>query len=218
MTFSNDKKVVRTIKKIMMGSHETFVKYATPLGLHHIMAAGHHYGPGPWVKDMPRADWTSVYYHKADKEGIGFDRTASGSNAIEQYHPNVRTLFESRDLIPDKYLLWFHHVKWNERLNSGRTLWDELCYTYYQGVDEIKQIKKDWQLLRGEINDEKFRSVDMLLQRQVNEAVWWRNSCLLYFQIFSEMPFPNDLEKPDKDLKFYLNLSHPYAPGIRPQW
>lgn len=218
MTFSNDNSIVNPVKEMMLGSHETCVKYSTPLGIHHIMAQGHHYGPGPWVDKMPRADWTSVYYHKADQNGVGFDRTPTGSNATEQYFPPVREMFESRELIPDKYLLWFHHVAWDEKLRSGNTLWEELCYTYYEGVEEMKTMKSKWESLRGKVDRQRFDEVNMLLTIQVKEAIWWRNSCLLYFQTFSKMPIPADLEQPDKDLEYYLNLSHPYAPGIRPRW
>ncbi len=105
LTFSN--KHEKVIKEMMLSSHQALVNYMTPLGLHHIMGANHHYGPGPWVDKMSRADWTSTYYHKADSIGIGFDRTETGSNAIAQYpSPDIQS--------KEKYLLWFHHVRWDE--------------------------------------------------------------------------------------------------------
>ncbi len=218
MTFSNDEALVNILRELMMGSHETCVRYSTPLGLNHIMASGHHYGPGPWVDNMPRADWNCTYFHRADEEGIGFDRTATGSNAVEQYFPPVKQVFASRELIPDKYLLWFHHVAWSDELSSGNTLWEELCYTYYQGVEEVKNMKTAWESLQNTIDSHRFKEVNSLLEIQVEEAIWWRNSCLLYFQTFSKMPIPEDLEQPQHDLEYYLNLSYPYAPGIRPRW
>jgi len=201
-----------------MASHEIVVKYMTPLGLHHIMGGGHHYGPAPWINTMPRADWNSVYYHKADENGIGFDRTETGSDALEQYYPEVREKFASLKTCPDEYLLWFHHLSWDYKMRSGNTLWDELCYQYYKGVDSVVWMQNEWKSLKGKIDEERFDRVTMLLGIQKKEAIWWRNACLLYFQTFSKRPIPDSLEKPDKDLKYYQSLSFPYAPGIRPRW
>ena len=114
----------------------------TPLGLHHIMAAGHHYGPGPWVSKMSRADWTSVYYHKADEKGLGFDRTSSGSDALSQYHPDFQAVFTDIDSCPQEFLLWFHHVEWDHQLANGMTLWEALCHLYYQGAAEVSALRK----------------------------------------------------------------------------
>lgn len=218
MTYSNNPAVVRPVKSILLSSYETLVKYMTPLGLHHIMARGHHYGPGPWVKEMPRADWTSVYYHKADSIGVGFDRTRSGSNAIEQYFPSVQQLFASPQTIPLKYLLWFHRVEWDQQLPSGKTLWETLCHHYYDGAREVEKMKEQWQLIKGKIDDERHERMNMLLNIQIKEAKWWRNACVLYFQSFSGMPIPDGLEKPEGSLDYYMNLNYPYAPGIRPRW
>src|SRR5690606_24210141 len=128
---------------------EAGVNYRSPLGLTHLYAQGHHYGPAPWTKDLPRADWTAVYYHRASETGLGFDRTATGSGAIEQYHLPVRELFGNRDLIPDDYLLWFHHVPWDHPMQSGRTLWDELVYRYYLGVDTVRRMRRLWAGIEG---------------------------------------------------------------------
>jgi len=214
MTFSNNKEVVTTIKKIMMPSHEYCVNYMTPLGLHHIMGWDHHYGPAPWIKDKQRADWTSVYYHKADLNGIGFDRTVTGSNALSQYHPNVAKFYSSLETCPDKYLLWFHHLPWNYKTKSGRTLWEEMCYRYNWGVNGVRDMKKIWNSLQGKIDEERFNHVKMLLAIQEKEAVWWRDACLLYFQTFSKMPIPNEYEQPEHSLEYYMSLEFPYAPGI----
>jgi alpha-glucuronidase len=212
MTFSNDDDIVKSIESIMMESRENTVNYMTPLGLHHIMGWGHHYGPGPWIKDKHRADWTSVYYHQADSNGIGFDRTATGSNAVSQYFPPVAKMFTSLETCPDKYLLWFHHLSWNYKMRSGNTLWNELCYKYYEGVDSVKSMQKTWNSLDGKIDNERFNRVKMLINIQVKEAKWWRNACLLYFQTFSKQQLPAGLEKPDKTLEYYESLQFPYAP------
>jgi alpha-glucuronidase len=217
MTFTNEKGTVEQIKSMMMASREITVNYMTPLGLHHIMGRGHHYGPGPWVKGG-RPDWTSVYYHRADSVGIGFDRTASGSNAAGQYFPPVEKMFGSREQCPEKYLLWFHHVPWDYKLKSGKTLWNALCDTYYSGVDSVRWLQRTWNKLEGKIDPERFNHVKMLLTIQEKESVLWRNSCILYFQTFSGKPIPEGLEKPEHPLAYYEKLAFPYAPGIRPRW
>lgn len=217
-TFSNDPEVVQSVTGIMMESHENLVDYMTPLGLHHIMGPGHHYGPGPWVSQMPRADWTSVYYHKADREGIGFDRTASGSDAISQYFPGAQPFFNDPETIDEKYLLWFHHLPWDFKTKSGRTLWDEIVFRYYSGVEAAKGMHDKWQDLEGLIDEGRWEHVNMMLERQVNEAILWRNSCVLYFQQFSGLPIGAEYEKPAHSLEYYENMRHPYAPGIRPRW
>ncbi|NBW37531.1 MAG: alpha-glucuronidase [Cytophagia bacterium] len=156
MTFSNDVAVIKPVKDVMMASREITVNYMTPLGLHHIMGWSHHHGPGPWIKDKHRADWTSVYYHKADSLGIGFNRTATGSDAVKQYSPAVAAKFSSLKDCPEEFLLWFHHVPWDHQVKSGRTLWDELCHRYYKGVDEVKWMQQNWQSLKGKVDQERF--------------------------------------------------------------
>lgn len=218
MTFSNDKLVVESLKKMMLASREITVQYMTPLGLHHIMGWDHHYGPGPWIKDKPRADWTSVYYHKADEQGIGFDRTETGSDALSQYAPEVRQLYGNIKTCPEEYLLWFHHVAWDYKMKSGRTLWEELCHKYYQGADSVKWMQETWNSIEGKVDRDRFNQVKSFLAIQHKEAVWWRNACVLYFQTFSKKEIPSGLPKPDKSLSYYESLQFPFAPGIRPKW
>lgn len=218
MTFSNEKDFIDPVKNIMLTSRETTVNYMTPLGLHHIMDWSHHYGPGPWIRDKHRDDWTSTYYHKADSNGIGFNRTGTGSNAVSQYSKPVNDLFSSLETVPEEYLLWFHHLPWDYKTKSSKTLWDALCYKYYDGAATVNEYQKTWASLKGKIDEERFEEVSMLLDIQYKEAIWWRNACLLYFQKFSKMPIPTNLEKPNHTLEYYKNLSSPYAPGIKPQW
>jgi alpha-glucuronidase len=213
-SFSNDKKFVDEAKKIMLSSREIMVNYMTPLGLHHIMGTSHHYGPAPWVSNAGRADWNPVYYHKADSIGIGFERTSKGSNAVAQYAPEVASVFENIKTCPEEYLLWFHHVPWNYKMKSGRTLWNELCYKYNLGVNSVRLMQKTWNTMSNLVDEERFRQVKMLLAVQEKEAVWWRNSCLLYFQTFSKMPIPSNYEQPDHSLEYYKSLRFPFAPGI----
>jgi alpha-glucuronidase len=198
---------------MMLGSREAAVNYMTPLGLAHLMARNHHYGPGPWVTGGPRADWTSVYFHRADSLGIGFDRTGTGSNAINQYFEPVRQRFASRDSVPDELLLWFHRVRWEERLRSGRTLWEELVRHYYAGVDSVRAMRSSWTRVRGRIDDERYQEVATFLSIQEKEARWWRDACLLYFQTFARRPIPPGLEKPEHTLDYYMNINNRYVPG-----
>ncbi|MBL7744483.1 MAG: alpha-glucuronidase [Chitinophagaceae bacterium] len=212
-TFTNEKIFVDITKRFMLASHQILVNYMTPLGLNHIMGNGHHYGPSPWSANLPRADWNPVYYHRADSAGIGFDRTTTGSNALAQYANEVADRWKNVNTCPDEYLLWFHHVGWNHKMRSGRTLWEELCYKYYEGVDSIKAVQGQWDKLEKFIDKERFSQVKMLLAIQVNEAIWWRNACLLYFQTFAKMPVPGKHEQPDKTLEYYKSLRFPFAPG-----
>jgi alpha-glucuronidase len=146
--------------------------------------------------------------------GIGFDRSSTGSNAVSQYFGPVKERFDNLKTCPDEFLLWFHHVPWNYKLNNGETLWNGLCARYYSGVETTIAMQKTWEGLKGMIDDERFDHVKQLLNIQVNEAKWWRNACLLYFQQFSEMPVPSRFEKPDKTLEYYRNLNFRYVPGI----
>jgi alpha-glucuronidase len=211
LTFSNDSDVVATVKAMMLASREAVVNYMTPLGLAHQMARGHHYGPGPWVEGG-RADWTSVYYSRADSEGIGFDRTATGSNAVAQYFPPVRDRFANRYSVPDNLLLWFHHVPWTAPMRSGRSLWDELLYRYNAGVDTVRWMNDMWSTLEGKIDDRRFRDVQAFLQIQEKEAEWWRDASVLYFQTFSGMPLPPGYPQPAHSLSFYRDLQCPPDP------
>ncbi len=214
MTFTNDQAFLQTVTPLMLNSHDNAVSYMTPLGLHHIMAWDHHWGPGPWVNNG-RPDWTSVYYHRADKKGIGFDRTSKGSKATEQYFQPVAKLFDQVSLIPEKYLLWFHHLPWDYQVKSGRILWDELVYHYYKGAEYVLEMQKQWDSIKDLIDHHRFSQVQQLLAIQAKEAAWWRDACLLYFQQFSGLPIPEGYEKPSKTLDYFMNLEFKYVPGIQ---
>jgi alpha-glucuronidase len=213
MTLSNDKTVVESVERMMLPSRETVVNYMDPLGLTMIFGYDFHYGPGPWIDYSPHPDWNSTYYHRADSIGVGFDRTKTGSDAVSQYHAPLSEEFNSLADCPSHYLLWFHHVPWDFKMKSGNTLWNDLCDHYYEGVDSVRAMQKTWESLKGMIDDERWHNEEMLLTIQEEEAVWWRNSCLLYFQTFSRMPIPKGFEKPNKTLEYYESLSFPYAPG-----
>jgi len=211
-TFSNNPDFVGPVKKMMLASHETLVNYMTPLGLHHIMGYSHHYGPAPWYDKAARADWNPVYFHRADSSGIGFDRTASGSNALGQYTAEARRQWENLRDCPDEYLLWFHHVSWTYTLHSGRTLWNEMCYRYQSGVEGVQQMVRTWDSVARYVDEERATQVKMLLNIQLNEARWWRDACLSYFQTFSGMPLPPGVPGPAHSLEYYKSLTFPYAP------
>jgi alpha-glucuronidase len=207
MTFTHGAKALASITRVMLGSREAAVDYMTPLGLHHLMWTGHHYGPQPWWDKEPRPDWNPVYYHRADAQGVGFDRTRTGSDEVSQYLPPVRERFENPDTCPEKYLLWFHHVGWDDRLRSGRTLWDELALRYQRGVDWVRGARKSWDGLKGLIDDERHEAVARKLAIQEHDAAWWRDACLLYFQTFSRRPLPAGVEPPRRTLQEYMAKS-----------
>jgi alpha-glucuronidase len=216
MTFTNEAAFVTPVVGLMMGSREAAVNYMTPLGLHHLMGRGYHYGPGPWVSGGPRADWTSVYYHRADALGIGFDRSPSGSNAVAQYAPPVAAEFGDRARVPEKFLLWFHHVPWDARMSSGRSLWDELVYRYSSGLDSVGAMRKTWSGLSSYIDAERFEQIAAFLAIQEQEAKWWRDASIAYFQSFSKRPLPAGFAPPEHTLAEYEAIRIPYAPGQPP--
>lgn len=213
LTFSREPEVVSEVLEMMMASREAIVDFSTPLGLHHQMAVSHHYGPGPWVNEG-RPDWTSTYYHRADTEGIGFNRSASGSNAVTQYFEPLASRYGSASDCPENLLLWFHHVAWDHPMSSGRTLWNELCHCYQRGVDAVRTLQSTWAKLEEKIDAARFAHVHGLLRVQEQEARWWRDSCVLYFQTFSKQPVPLGYEAPEKTLEQYRAIRHYYVPGI----
>jgi alpha-glucuronidase len=212
-TFSNDEKFIEPVKKMLIDSRETVVNYMTPLGLHHIMNTGHHYGPGPWVSNLSRPEWNPVYYHKADSLGIGFDRTPSGSHATEQYAPEVASIYNNLETCPDEDLLWFHHVAWNYKMKNGNTLWNNMALKYQEGVNQVQSMIKTWDNMKPYVTDERYNDIKMLLDIQYEEAKWWRDACLLYFQQYSNMPLPESVEKPTQTLDYFKSLKFPFAPG-----
>ncbi|MUP44965.1 alpha-glucuronidase [Gramella sp. BOM4] len=218
MTFTNNPEFVQPVKDMMLDSRETVVKYMTPLGLHHIMDTGHHYGPGPWVSELSRPEWNPVYYHKANSEGIGFDRTKSGSNALAQYADPIAEKYSSPETTPEKYLLWFHHLPWDYQMENGNNLWFNIATTYQEGVDEVRNMIDTWEKMEKYVDEQRYQKVSMLLQIQLKEAKWWRDACLAYFQQFSNMELPESVPAPEHNLEYYKSLKFPFAPGIRPSW
>ncbi|TLF44460.1 alpha-glucuronidase family glycosyl hydrolase [Maribacter aurantiacus] len=217
-TYSNEEEFVDPIKEMMLDSREAIVNYMNPLGLHHIFDTGHHYGPGPWVDNLGRPDWNPVYYHKADSLGVGFDRTPSGSNATEQYASEIAVQYNDPKTIPQEYLLWFHHLPWDYKLENGEILWDAIALKYQEGVDQVTQMIKTWDRMKPYLSENEYKEVSMLLEIQLKEAKWWRDACLLYFQTFSNRPLPTGVERPTKSLEYFKSLKFPFAPGIRPRW
>ncbi|MBK9925124.1 MAG: alpha-glucuronidase [Anaerolineales bacterium] len=185
-TWSNDPQIVNTLKKLMLESWPACINYMTPLGLHHIMQEGHHYGPDPAFNTAPRKDWNCTYYHRADAKGIGFDRSSTGSQATSQYHNPLREQFDKLDTCPEKYLLWFHHVPWDHRLKSGRTLWEEMQYHYQDGVTFTEELYKIWQGLKNHIDPQRYDHVLKRLDQQRENAHLWQDVCIKYFSQFTD--------------------------------
>jgi alpha-glucuronidase len=212
-TFSTGKRPTEAIVELMMRSREAVVNYMMPLGLHHIFDTGHHYGPGPWVGDLKRPEWNPTYYHRADKGGIGFDRTARGSNAIAQYAPEVARQFADPRTTPEKFLLWFHHLPWDYRMASGRTLWAEIVARYDLGVEQARDLARRWKKLKGHVDPRRHAEVSAQLVVQERDALWWRDACIAYFQSVSGLPLPNGARPPAKTLEEYKAHRYYYAPG-----
>lgn len=213
MTFSRDPAFVEPAVDIMMGSREVVVGYMAPLGLHHLMATGHHYGPGPWVDDLERADWNPTYYHRANAQGIGFDRTRTGSDAVSQYAPEVARRFGDVKRVPEEYLLWFHHMPWEHRMRSGRTLWHELVDRYSGGVVKVQAMRVIWHLIGGYVDARRRADVAAFLAIQEKEARWWRDASLAYWQSVNGRPLPPGYAPPAHSLEHYKALRFPHAPG-----
>lgn len=191
-TYENqDEKFTKPVEMMMMTSREACVNYMMPLGLHHIFKFDHHYGPEPdgFIASYP-LEWCPVYYHKADAQGVGFDRSSKGTDAVGQYPEPYRSLYDNIETCPEEYLLWFHHVPWTYKMKSGSTLWRELCMKYNMGVAMVEVYRDFWhtsakQYMKG--HEQEWQHTDSLLNVQLENAKEWRNTCLKYFQTFSKM-------------------------------
>ena len=199
------------VKQMMLNSREAAVNYEMPLGLHHLFAGNHHYGPGPWwAPKGTRIDWTPPYYHQADTSGIGFNRTHTGSDAVSQYHEPLASQLSDLKTCPETFLLWFHHLPWDYKMNSGRTLWEEICYHYDNGVQQVRGFQKVWDAARPYVDGERFTDVQSRLRKQSRDAQFYKDACVLYFQQFSRRPIPLDIERPVHDLD-YLEKTDPLS-------
>lgn len=191
-TYENqDEKFTKPVEMMMMTSREACVNYMMPLGLHHIFKFDHHYGPEPdgFIASYP-LEWCPVYYHKADAQGVGFDRSSKGTDAVGQYPEPYRSMYDNIATCPEEYLLWFHHVPWTYKMKSGSTLWQELCMRYNMGVAMVEVYRDFWhtsakQYMKG--HEQEWQHTDSLLNVQLENAKEWRNTCLKYFQTFSKM-------------------------------
>lgn len=208
-----EKEFVEPVLDMMMTSREAAVDYMMPLGLHHIFAGIHHYGPEPWYDpEGARADWIPKYYHQADPSGIGFDRTRSGSGNVDQYHEPLASMYNSLETCPEELLLWFHHIPWTHEMSSGRTFWDEMCHRYDRGINTVRRYQAVWENARPYVDAERWEAVREKLAIQESDARWWRDACVQYFGEFSGLPVPSDVEQPERPLeelkKIKLNMLH----------
>ena len=212
-TFSRDPAFTVPLAEMMVGSRQTVVDYMTPLGLAHQMGTGHHYGPAPWVSDLPRPEWNPTYYNRADKSGIGFDRMATGSNALAQYAPSVAAQWADPATGNEDYLLWFHHLPWEFRTRSGSTLWAELVARYDRGVAGVDAMAAQWAELSPYVDAQRHRDVAQFLAIQKREARWWRDASIAYFSTVCGCPLPSGARPPAHGLDWYEALRFPDAPG-----
>ena len=220
--FSKDPRFVRPMAQLLLKSREAVVDYMMPLGLHHIFAGGHHYGPEPWCNPKGwREDWLPRFYHRADTIGIGFNRTdhdepclagSAGSNNVAQYPEPLRTLYNNIGTCPENLLLWFHHVKWDHTMSNGLSLWDNLCYSYDRGVRQAREFVDTWMAVKPYVKEDVYQRQLTRFQRQAKDAQWWRDACLLYFQTFANRPLPPDCPAPvhqlDALMKYHLDIDN----------
>jgi alpha-glucuronidase len=209
ITFTPDPRFVVPAAAMMLASREAAVDYMTPLGLAHQMATGHHYGPAPWVNNLPRPDWNPTYYARADAAGLGFDRTATGSNALADYAPEAAAALAA----DPRYLLWFHHVGWDDRLADGTTLWEALVAHYDDGVARVAAMQAQWARLASFVDAERFAKTRTFLAIQRDEAQWWRDASIAYWQSVNHRTLPAGTAPPAHPLDWYRALSFPHAPG-----
>lgn len=220
--YSSDPRLVIPIAQLLVKSREAVVDYMMPLGLHHIFAGGHHYGPEPWCNPKGwREDWLPRFYHRADSIGIGFNRTDheepclagyEGSNNVGQYPEPLRTLYNNIATCPENLLLWFHHAGWNHTMSNGLSLWDNLCYSYDRGVSQAQDFVATWKSIKPYIDEERYKRQLTRFERQAKDAQWWRDACVLYFQTFSNRPLPPDSPKPmyslEELMKYHLDIDN----------
>lgn len=231
---TTDPRFINPMTRVLLESHEAVVRYMMPLGLHHIFAGEHHYGPEPWyVIKGGRDDWQPWYYHKADADGLGFNRTYDGkfydnqpgfgikigSGNARLYPDSLYNIYNNVETCPEPLLLWFHHVAWNHRMHNGETMWDALCHTYDQGVREAEAFARIWREMKPYISQTQYEEQLECFDRQAKDAWWWRDACLLYFQQFSKMPFPIDSPAPrhrlDDLMKYKLHMDNYTRADIR---
>jgi alpha-glucuronidase len=212
-TFGNDPKVVSSVVGMLMASWPAMMDYQAPIGLtfQELDGANTHYGPWPWLDSPRRSDWADVYFNRADTVGLGVDRSHTGYNTAAQYNSPLKEQFDDIRTTPEEFLLWFHHVPWDWRMKSGRTMWEELQFTYQRGVRGVETMQKDWDGLKGKIDDERFTAVKQYLVMQHRDAVWFRDASLAYFQTFANRPFTGDY-KPKYPLDYYKKLPPNTAP------
>lgn len=208
--YTHNEKFVDPMTQLLMKSRETMVNYMMPLGLHHIFAGGHHYGPEPWCAPQGwREDWLPRYYHKADEIGIGFNRTdhaelqvsaksgkpemLPGSANVNQYPEPLRTMYNNLSTCPENLLLWFHHVSWKHTMSNGLSLWDNLCYKYDEGLRQAREFVTTWESVRPYVEPARWEAQNERFVRQAQDAQWWHDACLQYFHEFSKMPYPADM-------------------------
>lgn len=213
MTWANDPRLVRPVVSMMTRSRESAVDYMTPLGLAHQMATDHHYGPAPWVCDLAEPSWNPCYYNRADASRIGFDRTTSGSNAAAQYAPVVARCFDALKCVSSAYLLWFHHLGWGSRMDSGASLWDNLVEHYDRGVASVASMSREWSSLRPFVDAARHEAVLASLKRQSVEAKWWRDASIAYWQSLSKLPLPRGHSPPPHPLSWYEAIHFDTVPG-----
>lgn len=219
-TFTDEPVFVNAMTDVLLRTYEAAVDYMMPMGLHHLFAAGHHYGPEPWCSPEGwRIDWTPPYYHRADSIGIGFDRTLGGSGAVAQYGDSLCTVYGHIDSCPEEYLLWFHHApwtytrpEWTDADGRQQNLWQRLAWHYDRGIREADSFVQTWESVKPYVDANRWQRQLELFERQAADARWWKDACMLYFQTFSRQPWPQESPLPthrlDDMMGYHLNMDN----------
>jgi alpha-glucuronidase len=200
-TLTRNPATMGKVRQMMLKTRDIYINYTSPFGLHHVMGEGHHFGPEPWVEKAPRPDWTALYYHRASEKTLGFNRTATGSQALSQFPSQYAAQFEDPEKCPEDFLLWYHAVPWDRKMKSGKTFWTEFVLRFYRGAEEVKELQQEWKSLETMLPQEVYQNVSARLQTQYKEAIWWRDACVLYFQTFSKLPLPSEVKAPERSLE-----------------
>ena len=186
LTFGNDPDVLDVVSDIQLTSWRTYENYTGPLGLQTLTdITGNHYGVN--VEASERNGWGQ--WHRADSQGVGMDRTvATGTGYTGQYSSEVARVFENLADTPDDIVLFFHHVPYNYRLHSGKTVIQTIYDMHYDGQEAAEDYGRDWSRLEGEVDKDRYQAVLAQLRYQAGQAEVWRDAVNTWFLKTSGIP------------------------------
>ena len=170
-------KVEKDVVDMLMKSWSTYEKYTAPLGIGWMVSPHYHYGPDIDGYEYDR--WGT--YHRADCRGLGVDRTPAGTGYTEQYNEPWKTIYADVEQCPQELLLFFHYVRYDAVLKSGKTLIQHIYDTHFEGVEEVEAMIAVWKSLKDDIDEEVYGRVLGRMERQLANAKEWRDRVNTYF-------------------------------------